>query len=153
MIEADVDPPDLAAVARALRDLGDKDLNRELSRGLNRASAELKADAKAEAGRRLPQGGGLAARVAGAKLSTRRKSGRNPGIAIQASGMSQLAGMDEGRVMHPVYGNRDVWVTQEITAGWFSEPMEAGKDEAAAAIENVLEDMASQVARRLDSGL
>lgn len=154
MLELDVDPPDkLDLVARTLRDLGDKDLSRELFRGLNRASTKLKAAAKAEAGRRLPQRGGLARRVAGAKLSTRRVAGRNPGVKIQAKGMAQLAGMDAGQVLHPVFGNRDVWVTQDITGGWFSEPMEAGRDEAAAAIDDMLDDLAQQVARRLDSGV
>lgn len=150
----EVDAPDrLDLVARTLRDIGDKDLSRELFKGLNRATTKMKAEAKAEAGKRLPQRGGLARRVAGAKLSTRRRGGRNPGVRIQAAGMPQLAGMDAGRVLHPVYGNRDVWVPQEITGGWFSEPMEAGKDEAAAAIEDTLEEIAIEAARRLDSGI
>lgn len=150
-MDVDVEVPDrLDLVARVLRDLGDKELNRELFRGLNRASQKLKADAKDEAGRRLPHRGGLNRRVAGAKLATRRRGGRNPGVAITARGMDQLGLMDAGQVKHPVFGNRDVWVTQEITGGWFSEPMEAGKDEAAAAVEEVLDDLAVKVARKLD---
>ena len=151
MIDPSIDPPDkLDLVVRTLRDLGDKDLARELSKGLNRATKDLKADAKAEAGRRLPQRGGLAARVAGAKLSTRRRSGRNPGVRIQAAGMAQLSGMDAGQVKHPVFGNRDVWVTQQIAGGWFSDPMEAGGPAVARAVEAVLDDVANQAARRLD---
>jgi hypothetical protein len=154
MLEADVDPPDkLDLVVRTLRDLGDKELTRELSRGLARATERLKADAKANAGRRLPQRGGLAARVAGAKLSTRRKSGRNPGVSIQARGMDQLGMMDSGQVKHPVFGNRGAWVVQSIRPGWFSEPMEEGRDEVAAAIGEVLDDVATRLARKLDSGL
>lgn len=154
MLDASATPPEkLDLVARTLRGLGDKDLSRELFRGLNRATTKLKADARAEAGERLPRRGGLAARVAKAKLSTRRKGGRNPGVTIQAKGMAQLAGMDAGAVKHPVYGNRDVWVTQQITPGWFSEPMEAGRDEAFDAIEEVLDDLAAQLALRLDGGV
>lgn len=153
MLDPKIEAPDkLDLVARILRGLGDKELSRELYRGLNRATTKLRADAKAEAGRRLPQRGGLAARVAAARLSTRRRGGRNPGVRIQASGMDQLARMDEGQVKHPVYGNRNVWVTQQISDGWFSEPMEAGKGEAAAAIEEALDDVAIQVARKVDGG-
>lgn len=154
MSNIDVDPPDkMDLVARTLRQMGDKELAREIYKALNRATSKMKADAKAEAGRRLPQRGGLARRVAGAKLSTRRKGGRNPGVAIVAKGMDQLARMDEGQVKHPVYGNRDVWVTQDITGGWFSEPMEAGKPEAARQIEEAMDDLAVEIARKLDSGL
>ncbi len=150
MFDAKVDTPDkLDLVARVLRDLGDKDLSRELFRGLNRATTKLKADAKDEAGRRLPQRGGLAQRVAGARLSTRRKGGRNPGVAIVAKGMDQLAAMDAGQVKHPVYGNRDVWVSQQVTGGWFSDPMAAGKDDVARDVEEVLDDLAAKIARRL----
>jgi hypothetical protein len=149
-VEIKVEAPDkLDLVARTLRDLGDKDLSRELYRGLNRATTKLKADAKEEASKRLPRAGGLARRVAGAKLSTSRRGGRNPGVSIRAKGMAQLAGMDAGRVSHPVFGNRDVWVTQDITPGWFSDPMEAGKGEVKVAIEDVLDDLATQAARRL----
>lgn len=149
MLDVEAQAPDrLVLVGKILKDLGDKGLQRELYRGLNRASMKLKADAKAEAGRRLPQRGGLAKRVAGAKLSTRRRGGRNPGVSIQAKGMAQLAGIDAGQVKHPVFGNRDVWVTQDITSGWFSEPMEAGRDEAAAAIGEALDDLAVKIAWR-----
>lgn len=152
MLEPIIDPPDLDAVVRALRDLGD-DFDREIPKALTRVASKLEADARAEVGRRLPRGGGLAARVARAKLSTRRRGGRTPGVSITATGMAQLAGIDAGTVTHPVFGNRDVWVVQEITGGWFSEPTTDGKGEAAAAIEDVLDDTARDIARRLDSGL
>lgn len=147
-----IEPPDkLDLVASVLRALGDKDLSRELYRGLNRASTDLKRDAKDEAGRRLPRRGGLAARVANSRLSTGRRGGSNPGVVIRARGMDQLGLMDRGAVRHPVYGNREAWVTQDITGGWFSDPMEAGRPKVVGAIEDVLDDLAVKVARRLDS--
>jgi hypothetical protein len=146
MIDISVDPPDLALLARVLKDIGDKDLSRELYRGLNRVTTELKADAKAEAGRRLPHRGGLAARVAGAKLSTSRARG---GVSIRAKGMAQLARMDDGQVKHPVFGNRDRWVTQEVTGGWFMDPMEAGRPEVTKAVVVLLNDLAEKAVHRL----
>lgn len=149
-VEIVTEAPDrLALIAHVLRDMGDKELSRELYRGLNRATTKLKADAREEAGRRLPQRGGLARRVAAARMSTVRRGGSNPGVSIRAKGMAQLAGMDAGRVRHPVFGNRAVWVVQEVTGGWFSDPMLAGGDDARKAIEQAMDDVAVQVARRL----
>lgn len=147
MTEISVELPDrLALISKVLKDVGDKDLQRELYRGLNRVTTGLKADAQREAGARLPRGGGLAARVAGAKLTTSRARG---GISIRAKGLAQLAGMDAGTVKHPVYGNRGAWVSQGVTPGWFSDPMRAGKDEVAKAIGEVLDDLAVEAARRI----
>lgn len=150
MIGIEVAAPDkLDLVARVLRDLGDKDLRRELYAGLNRATKEVRAEAKAEAGRRLPQRGGLARTVSGARLSTRRVGGRNPGVRVVAKGLNQLSLLDKGAVIHPVFGNRDVWVTQKITGGWFSDPMEGSRDEIAREIDGMLDDVAAKAVRRL----
>lgn len=141
----------LGLVAATLRDLQDKGLTRELTKALNKATEELRRDALENAGEVLPQRGGLAERVEStAKLSTRRRSGRNPGIRIMAKGMPGLEQMDRrGRLRHPVWGNRNVWVTQEIKPGWFTEPMQDGKPEVAYRIEQALDELAVELARRL----
>jgi len=138
----------LRIVARALRDLGDKELSREVYRGLNRATIPLREDARRSAASRLPQRGGLADRVAKSKMTTRRRAGRNPGITIRARGMPQLQGMDRGRVRHPVFG-RGPWVTQRITPGWFTEPMEAGAPEVRRELLRVLDEAARELTRRI----
>jgi hypothetical protein len=149
MLDAQIDvPAKLDLVVRTLRDLGDRELQRELFRGVNRVTEQLKQDARESALRKLPRRGGLAERVAGAKLSTRRRGGRNPGIRVTASGMGQLGALDRGQVRHPVYGD-EPWVVQQVTPGWFSEPMEAGRDDVARALEELLDDLAAQLARKL----
>lgn len=141
---------DLDTVARALRNLGDKDLQRELYRGLNRVTTDLKKDAKEEAGKRLPRRGGLAAKVAKSRLSTHRQGGRNPGLVIRAKGMPQLPQIDKGVVRHPVYG-RGQWVTQQVQGGWFTEPMIEGRDEIVDALDTLLEDLAKKAARQINA--
>ncbi len=141
----------LDLVARVLRDLGDKDLQRELYRGLNRVTSELKNDARREAGQRLPSRGGLAGKVAKSRLATKRVYGSNPGLKITAAGMKQLPQMDQGTVKHPVHGNRSVWVTQSITGGWFTEPMFEGRDEIRSALDDLLEDLAQKAARKIQA--
>lgn len=136
-------------VAYALRTMGARDLSRELSRGLNEVTEPLKEDARERAREVLPRRGGLAERVANAKLTTRRRGGRNPGVRIAAKGMTQLEPMDRGWVRHPVFGT-DAWVTQQITPGWFSDPMAAGKDDAARELMEVLNRVAIKLAARLE---
>jgi len=138
----------LRIVTRALKQFGDKGLSREVYRGLNRATIPLREDARRSAASRLPQRGGLAQRVAKSKMTTRRRAGRNPGISIQAKGMTQLRSMDRGSVRHPVFG-RGPWVTQRITPGWFTEPMEAGAPEVRRELLRVLDEAARELARRV----
>jgi hypothetical protein len=148
---AEVQATNLDTVARALRSIGDKDLSRELYRGLNRVTTDLKKDAKDEAVRRLPRRGGLGAKVGASRLSTHRRGGRNPGVIIRAKSITQLASIDAGVVKHPVYGNRGVWVTQEVTGGWFTDPMFAGRDEIVGALDVLLEDLATKAAHRIQA--
>lgn len=137
-------------VAKALKTAGDKELRKELYSAINRATKPLRANAKKSAERNLPKAGGLNKRVARARMSARRSTGRNPGVKIVAKGMEQLALMDQGMVRHPVYGNRKRWVNQPIpdAEGWFSKPMEDGKPEAQREIVHALDDVAKKLAKK-----
>lgn len=139
----------LGKVAKDLRRLGDKELSKELYAGLNRATKPMRANAKKSAENNLPRAGGLNKRVARARLSTRRRGGKNPGVKIVAKGMDQLALMDKGTVRHPVYGNRGRWVNQPIpdAEGWFTKPMEDGKPEAQREIVKALDAVAKKIPR------
>lgn len=123
-----------AKLSKDLRVAGDKDLRKELYRGLQRATKPLKDDAKANARRVLPGRGGLADRVARARFNTRSRAGRNPSVKItaqDAKGRSvDLVALDDGSVRHPTFGRRP-WVKQDVTPGWFTEPMQAGAPEVA----------------------
>jgi hypothetical protein len=61
----------LVRLSKALKEAGAKDLQRELSKAINTAMKPVKADLQRSAGS-LPNRGGLAARVARTKYSTRR---------------------------------------------------------------------------------
>lgn len=135
----------LEQLARRLRQVGDKGLNRRFSAGLNRAAKPLKEAAKASARSRLPARGGLAARVVGAKYSTRR---RRDGIRITARAGTQrvdLEALDRGEVRHPVFGDRRVWVRQRVVPGWWTRPMQDG----APAVRRELERVMDEVSREL----
>lgn len=138
----------LAKVRRELRRIGDKSNMRRLYRGLNRATKPMRAEAKTEALRRLPRRGGLAARVARAPLRTSTRAG---GVSITGSSKSQLRNIDEGRVRHPVYGNRSVWIEQPVRKHFFTDPMEAGAPKARRELVTELDRLGREIAAKTTS--
>lgn len=151
MIEVEVEGAEnLATLARALKQLGAKDLRRELYSGIQRAAKPTKGKVLASARSSLPSSGGLAALVAASKVSTRtRATGKNPRVTIEARNGHDVRSMNAGRLRHPVFGTR-AWVTQSIPAGWFSDPIE---DEAPAMrreIETTMRRVATQALSRLE---
>lgn len=138
----------LGDLSKRLRAAGEdgKGLRRELYRGIQRASKPLRAEAQQAARRELPQRGGLAAEVGRAKFSTRTRAGRNPGVSIQAKGEA-VRSTDRGFIRHPVFGNREVWVTQQVPPGWFTETMQAGAPRVRREILEAMENVAQQIAR------
>lgn len=140
----------LSAVAKELKKVGAKDLQKELYSALNRATKTMRAEANKAAEQNLPKTGGLNKRVAAARLSTRRRAGKNPGVRIVAKGLQQLELIDRGVVRHPVYGHRDRYVAQKIpdAEGWFTKSMEDGAPEARKEILEALDSVAKKLAHR-----
>lgn len=143
------DTEKLARLSAVLKRVGDQQLRRELYRGIQRATVPMKAAARASALQRLPKRGGLAGKVASSKLSTRTRGGRNPSVRIVASGGVDLRSMDRGRLRHPVFGNRRVWVNQSVAARWFTDPMRATAPAARTEIAGVLDRVAVDIAKVL----
>lgn len=138
----------LGDLAKALRSAGDtgKGLKRELYRGLNRATKPLRADARASALAVLPQSGGLAAQVFKSRLSTKILTGRNPAVAIAGKSGSAAAQTDRGHVKHPVYGNKRVWVTQQVDgAGWFTDTMKSAAPTVRKELVQAIDNVADQI--------
>lgn len=137
----------LGDLAKALRAAGEegKGLRRELYRGMNRATKPLRADAQKAAAAKLPQSGGLAARVAKAKFSTRIRTGRDVGVTI-ASKDTAAATTDRGFVMHPVYG-RGPMVRQSVQGGWFTDTMRAGGPAVRKELIEAIDNVADQIKR------
>ena len=139
----------LAALSKALRTMGDKDLQRELYAGINRGTKPLKVKLRASLERHLPKHGGLAAAKARSlKLRTSRRTGaRIAGIRVTAAG-GQATRMDTGSFRHPVFG-RAPWQTQRITPGWFTGPTEASAPVVRAEIEKSMADVVAALNRKV----
>lgn len=135
----------LRIIAARLRREAHGDLDRELLAALERASKPLRSDARMSALEHLPRRGGLNVLVANATMVVIRRSG---GIRIVAHGIAQLAKTNAGEVRHPVYGNRDAWVTQVIPRArdWFYKPMHDGADKVARELKKALDRVAEKIA-------
>lgn len=102
----------LAKISADLKALSATKLEAELNTAM-KAAARPAIDHMREAlGRDLPQGGGLARTMHNTRFSlvhARR------GLRIRASHRYQLRLIDQGKVRHPLFGNRDHWYTTMIT--------------------------------------
>lgn len=142
---------DLERLGRQLKDIGDKELRRDMLRGIRRATLPIRDDIRDSARQNLPRRGGLNDWVADrSKVSTRTStSGKNVGVRIVADKKgSDLAAINRGRLRHPVFGNRKVWVTQMVTAGWFDR----GAEKSAAPTQRELVQVFDDIAERLERG-
>lgn len=138
----------LQALAKALKQVGDKELRKELFSSLQRATKPTREKVRANLAADLPHAGGLAAIMAASRLSTRtRAAGKNPAVRIEAKAPHDLRSMDKGRIRHPVYGNRKKWATQQIEPGVFSKPIE---EDAPQIRDEILSGMESVALRFLD---
>lgn len=143
---------DLARLTRALRAAGEsgKGLRKELYASLNRETKQTREDMKASIPASLPSRGGLASLVyRKARLSTStRGGGRNVGVRIKGR---RLAGLNAGRVRHPVFGRANSWVTQTkgIRAGFLDEAFERDKPQLQQAVVNAINAVGNQIDRKV----
>jgi hypothetical protein len=71
--------------------------------------------------------------------------------AQSRGGNRKLRRLDAGLLTHPVFGNREVWRTQEgpghgMEPGWFTGPCEAAGTPVRDALERALHDVAAKAA-------
>lgn len=146
---------DVDNLVRAIRTHADrKAINRELYAGLNRAVKPLKGsmiDAIREGA--LPRGGGLAEEFA-AKVSARAsaKSGKWAGVSLRFSARGyDIRTLTQGRIRHPLYGNRGHWFEQ--TAGTDPEVFTGEFDDARPRVEREITAVLEGIARKITGGI
>jgi hypothetical protein len=135
----------LERAGRALRG-ADRHFRREMYRGLNRAAKPLKHKINEAIPEYMPDRGGYAATLQRTH-SPRTKiktGGRDPSIRLVSrtrGGRRDTAALEEGRLAHPVFGNRSVWRTTDVRPGFFTTPIldeaDAIRGEMLDAIEDV----------------
>lgn len=140
----------LRALSRRLKDFGDKGLQREFTREITIVLKPLRKEALPQSAMTtLPRHGGLNAKVAKTTFRVQRKTGvRIAGIRLVARYMYNILRMDRGRNRHKVFarpGVKTVWVNQNITPGWFTNPTNAAKPDVQAGMTRAMVHMARQL--------
>lgn len=141
---------ELEIVARRLKETGNSGLKKELLAGIRKEGKETVKDIKKSAADVLPHAGGLAELVSRSSYGIRtRLTGNSVGVSIKGTSRSvkSLRALNAGRLRHPVFGNRDVWVEQSVEPGWFDKPVERDADNIRQGIDRVLADIARKIER------
>jgi hypothetical protein len=140
---------ELEALAFRLRRAGDVELGREVTRAMrdpvkDKVRDDLKPRLPDRYAAELDEDLRLGVSV--------RTNERNPGVSLTASSgrARKLRYLDEGRLTHPLFGDREHWYTQEgadkgVRPGWFTGPAEAAGPRVRTEIERALEDVSNRV--------
>lgn len=124
-----------------------KVLRRELLTSMRAAAAPLAKETAPQAARdELPKAGGLNEYVANAGFTVRnRLTGFNAGVRITSRGRHRFKVLDQGRAVHPVFGNRERWAANPVKAGWFSKSLADKKPQVQIAVFAAMQRVARQI--------
>jgi hypothetical protein len=145
----------LDALIRDLRTFEDrKEVVKQLRTEIRKPVPAVRKAIKARALDILPKAGGLGAWVSKTRMTVQIKlSGRSAGVRLKggrnsSGGRSDIRAIDRGRVRAPSWGHRGkgAWHTQEVKAGFFTEPTTETKPWRDACVRAV--DQALEVIRR-----
>lgn len=142
---------ELAGIAARLRAVGDKGLTNQFRAGLRAAAKPLVTKVKAAALEQLPKTGGLNKQVAGQRVSVSIPlTPRTASVRLRTTA-PDTAQTDSGFVRHPVYGNRNVWIKQDIpqAVGWWSQTLRDAGPEVTAALIVVMKAVEIELSGRL----
>lgn len=124
-------------------------LRSEMHKAVKKAAQPLPKAVQEEAGRRLPQRGGLAKEIAKRKPKVSLRTGmRTGGVRIRDDKTDRRIN-DQGRIAHPVFGRPRSTVVQfhPGSKGYFSEPLEAAAPQIRDDITDVMADFAQRLLR------
>ncbi len=124
----------LVSLAGKLDTIGRQGLAPAMESGLMLATTPLVAAARRNAEAVLPKRGGYGREVADSPITVIPLH-RTDTAAVKITALGHDPRLDtQGRLRHPVYGNRNVWRQQKVPAGWFTAAMLRGADTARQAV-------------------
>lgn len=142
---------DLTQVRRQLRQLGDKDLSRQMSRALTRAAKPVKPAVQKSAQQLLPSGyGPLMSKSLRARTQARERRGAaSVTITVSAAGQREnrdVRRINAGVLRHPVFGRRrKPWIAQPVRRGFVDRPVDRLAPEVAREMQAVVDWVADQI--------
>lgn len=151
----------LAALVRALRAEEDgkqlrKDLAKNMREALKPAAAEAKSSIMAMSSAGLQTAPALRSAIARKIRPEVKLGGRWSGARVKAFKTKNIRNFPNAPKRtnrasgwrHPVYGNREAWVTQRGKIEWFDQAFDGRHGTYKAAVEQAMEDMARRIASR-----
>ena len=145
----------LEAAAFRLRRAGEGGLERELTAAMRRAVQPVPGRIRDGLRPHLPDRYAEALADVDIKVITRSGSATADAVVsvyAKATGKARkLKNLDEGRLTHPLFGDREHWYTQVgvaqgVEPGWFTGPAEEAAPRVRAELEKALEDVAAKAA-------
>lgn len=135
------------ALSKALKHAGHAQLRKDMNKGLGAVVKPLQKKTRSAARAQLPSGGGLAAQVAKEPQRVQVRTGsRTAGVRLVVLRKRGAAwATNRGRLRHPVFGNRDVWVTQPVPAGWFDSTIKQEQRTIVRGAQGVLDTIVEQI--------
>ena len=143
------DSGDFLKLSKALKKAGRTELRKELNKGLKNGAKPLIPKTREEARSTLPQGGGLADTVARSPMRVQVRTGAaTAGVrVVVGNSRSGARAANRGQIRHPVFGNRDAWVTQKVPREWFDRPMRLGAPLVRPALEQAMQRVIDDIVR------
>lgn len=136
------------ALSKALKAAGRTEMRKTLHKGMKDAVKPLVPKARESARESLPKTGGLNKLVASASIRPQVRTGRNAyGVRIVVGSKPGARSTNRGVIRHPVFGNREEWVEQKVSSGWFDDVMEAGVPAVRADVEAALARVVDDIIR------
>lgn len=138
---------ELEHLGRVLR-VSDKRFKRELAKAVRDAARPAGEVVRAAYAARLPRSGGLAARIAASAVSARTTTtGAHIGARVTLRNQHSLRSIERGRLRHPVFGNREVWVSQPIPAEIGSTAFATQQSQVQRRVLAAMDRVADQIAK------
>lgn len=151
----------LDALVRAIRAEEDgkqlrKDLAKNMREALKPGAAEAKSSIMAMSSAGLRTGPALRSSIARKIRLEVKLGGRWSGARVKAFKTKNIRAFPNapkrtnrsGGWRHPVFGNRDRWVTQQGKIDWFDDAFKGREGVYKEAVEKAMEDMARRIANR-----
>lgn len=118
---------DLRALSVRLRATGQSGLKRNIGKAIRVATVPARAAVRQQILQVFPHSGGANLYFAASSIRSAVLTGpSSAGVVIRASkkGHDLAAVNRTGQIRHPVFGNRNVWATTSVPAGWWEKALE-----------------------------
>src|SRR5262245_51096378 len=144
-------PAELRRAAADLRRASRTELTRKIVRAIDRSLTPIARAIRADVPVKMPSG---YAPTLSRSLHTDKqvRTTRNATVSLRVWARGKVIerdveALDDGRLRHPLYGNRHRWFTTSTPPGLVSEPWALGQDGVVRAVDEAIDEMVRELER------